>query len=230
MSDIVKAVQRGLIARGYDLGPSKDDGDPGRLTTAAIAEFQAKEKLPIKYPGTIGPTTLKALGIFEVNAADVMPPWIALAKKKMGLHEVRNNAELKAFLKSDGRALGDPSKLPWCGDFVETCIAVSLPREPMVANPYWALNWLKFGIEVPKDKPVMGAVGVKSRDGGGHVFFIVGHDNSHFHALGGNQSNSVSIVKIAKSDVKGLRFPSTYPMPAVMPSTKFNGQMAGSEA
>lgn len=231
MSDTVKAVQRALIARGYNLGPSKDDGDPGRLTTAAIADFQAKEKLPIKYPGTIGPTTLKALGIGEAVHADTVPPWVALAKKKMGLHEVRNNAELKAFLKSDGHALGDPAKLPWCGDFVETCIAVSLPREPMIANPYWALNWLKFGVEVPKTKPVMGAVGVKSRDGGGHVFFIVGHDKTHFHALGGNQSNTVSIVKIAKSDVKGLRFPSTYPMPAAaMPITTFNGQLAGSEA
>ncbi len=149
----------------------------------------------------------------------------------MGLNEVRDNKTLSAFLKSDGETLGDPAKLPWCGDFVETCIAVSLPREPMIANPYWALNWLKFGIEVPKDKPVMGAIGVAERDGGGHVFFVVGHDRDYYHALGGNQSNSVSVVRMDKGRIKGLRFPSTYPMPSVvLPYATYNGQISVNEA
>ncbi|MBP2460160.1 MULTISPECIES: hypothetical protein [unclassified Rhizobium] len=102
----------------------------------------------------------------------------SLAQTKLGLNETRENASLKAFLKSDGHALGDPAKLPWCGDFLETCIALSLLKEPMIANPYWALNWLKFGLDVPKAKPLMGVVGVKFRDGGGHVF-VVSHDKTH---------------------------------------------------
>ncbi|MEP9380673.1 hypothetical protein ABLE91_28575 [Aquabacter sp. CN5-332] len=123
---------------------------------AALTKFQADQKLDLQYPGTIGPKTLAALGIAE-PVAESLTPWIALAQRKMGLHEVRDNKALKDFLKSDGHALGDPAKLPWCGDFVETCIAVSLPREPMIDNRYWALNWPKFGVEVSKASPVMGA-------------------------------------------------------------------------
>src|SRR6478735_7918046 len=137
-----------------------------------------------------------------------LPPWIAIGKKVMGLNEITDSKELAKFLKSDGAALGDPAK-----------------------NPYWALNWLKFGVEVPKDKFLMGAIGVKKRDGGGHVFFIVGHDKDYVHALGGNQSNSVSIVKIAKKDVEGMRYPKTYPMPKkAMPTSTFNGKISTSEA
>lgn len=230
MTTTVQALQRRLIALGYDLGPGGADGIAGRMTTAAVAKFQADRKLDIQYPGTIGPKTLAALEVAE-PAVEMLPPWIDLAKRKMGLHEVRDNKALKDFLKSDGHALGDPAKLPWCGDFVETCIAVSLPNEPMITNPYWALNWLKFGVEVSKINPVMGAIGAAERDGGGHVFFVVGHDRDNYHALGGNQSNSVSIVKMPKSRVKGLRFPKSYPMPAKpLGFSVFNGQISTNEA
>lgn len=230
MDTTVQALQRRLIALGYNLGPAGADGDPGRKTIAAVAKFQADRKLDIQYPGTIGPKTLKALGI-EEQVTEILPPWVTLAKSKMGLIETRDNKALKEFLKSDGHALGDPAKLPWCGDFVETCIALSLPREPMIANPYWALNWLNFGVEVPKDNPVMGAIGAAERNGGGHVFFVVGHDKANYHALGGNQSNSVSIVKMPKDRVKGLRFPSTYPMPAKsLGFSTFNGKISVNEA
>lgn len=101
----------------------------------------------------------------------------------------------------------------------------------MVNNPYWALNWLKFGNPILKDKPVMGAIGAAERDGGGHVFFVVGHDENTYHALGGNQSNAVSIVKMPKARVKGLRFPSTYPVPAkALPFSVFNGKISNNEA
>lgn len=228
MDTTVQLVQRRLIALGYTVGKAGADGIIGRDTIAALTRFQTDKGLSLQYPGTIGPATLNALGI---DTSPMLPPWVTLAKTKMGLNEVRDNKELSAFLKSDGRTLGDPAKLPWCGDFVETCIAVSLPREPMIANPYWALNWLKFGVEISKDKPVMGAIGAAERDGGGHVFFVVGHDKNYFHALGGNQSNSISIVKMDKGRVKGLRFPSTYPMPSdVLPFTTFSGQISVNEA
>ena len=37
------------------------------------------------------------------------------------------------------------------------------------------------------------------RKGGGHVGIYVGEDNTHYHVLGGNQNNSVSVSRIAKS-------------------------------
>jgi uncharacterized protein (TIGR02594 family) len=128
----------------------------------------------------------------------------------MGLSETRNRSELMTFLRSDGNTLGDPSKLPWCGDFVQTCIAVALPREPVPVNPYWALNWLKFGRSI--DAPHLGAIAVFKRPGGGHVAFVAGHDANYVHTLGGNQSNTVSISRVKKSQLQGYRWPTTYEM------------------
>jgi hypothetical protein len=50
------------------------------------------------------------------------------------------------WLKRDGRSLGEPFKNRWCGDFVETCIRMGLPDEPLLGalgtNPYWARHSL----------------------------------------------------------------------------------------
>ncbi len=122
------------------------------------------------------------------------------------------NPALKEFLKSDGKTVGDPAKIPWCGDFVQTCLALALPREPLPPNPYGAINWLKFG---KSSKPKKGAVLVfwRGNPNGwqGHVGFYVGEDATHYHVLGGNQSDMVSITKIAKNRLRadGIRWPIT---------------------
>ena len=126
------------------------------------------------------------------------------------------------WLKRDGRSLGDPSKNPWCGDFVETCIRIGLPDEPLLGalgtNPYWARNWLMFGREV---KPITGAVLIFSRGPGGHVGFALGQDDTHFYVLGGNQSDAVTIARVAKSRLLGARWPATFPpRPQRLPTMK----------
>ena len=55
------------------------------------------------------------------------PPWHEELLRRKGLHEVRDRSRLMAWLRSDGWTLGDPAKLPWCGDAIETCIALTLP-------------------------------------------------------------------------------------------------------
>jgi hypothetical protein len=89
---------------------------------------------------------------------------------------------------------------------------MGLPDEPLLGalgtNPYWARNWLLFGQDV---KPVTGAVLVFERGSGGHVGCAVGQDDSHFFVLGGNQSDAVTIARIAKSRLLGARWPATYP-------------------
>jgi len=83
----------------------------------------------------------------EVTGIDL--PWMAEAKRVLGRHELRDNGWLRTWLRLDGKILGDPAKLPWCGDFVETCIKLALPGEPFAGalgqNPYWARNWLRLG-------------------------------------------------------------------------------------
>ncbi len=233
----IVALQRALIALGYDLGPTGADGFPERRTTAAVKQFQADRKLDVKYPGTVGPITLAALGLAGdvapepgVPAGEVVPPWIAIARSKIGLHEKIHNKKLRDWLKSDGHTLGDPSQLPWCGDFAETCLALALPNEALAGNPYWALNWRQFGR--PIDIVALGAVAAFTRPGGGHVGFIVGHDRTHYHVLGGNQQNAVTITKIGKDRLSGpLRWPSSYALPTeALPHRDIDATVSTNEA
>jgi uncharacterized protein (TIGR02594 family) len=147
----------------------------------------------------------------DASAAAETLPWVAEGLTVFGLHEVRDNARLRAWLRSDGKTLGDPAQLPWCGDYVETCIKNALPDEShpgaLGINPYWARNWLLFGAQT---EPCFGAVVVFSRGSGGHVGFAVGWDASDIYTLGGNQSDSVNVVRIARSRLLGWRWPRTF--------------------
>ncbi|MEM1298726.1 MAG: peptidoglycan-binding protein [Pseudomonadota bacterium] len=135
-------------------------------------------------------------------------PWMALAIRKKGMHEKRDNIDLRKFLKSDGKTLGDPARLPWCADFVETCIALSLPEAVLPVNPYLARNWQKFGHAVD---PCFGSVLVfwrgKISGISGHVGFYYSEDKTHYHVLGGNQSNAVTVSKIAKRRLLSAQLP-----------------------
>lgn len=141
-------------------------------------------------------------------------PWIVEGKKVFGFHELYDKPALSEWLRSDGKFLGDPSKLPWCGDYTETAIKNSLPNEVFTGavgkNPYWARNWLQFGIELRM--PLYGCVLVFGRKGGGHVGFAIGEDASHYYVLGGNQSNAVNITRITKSRLLpgGARWPKSF--------------------
>jgi len=174
-------------------------------------------------PGTIdgrwGVRTARAMRqLIAANgrAASVAPqgplPWITEAKTALGRNEARDRTWLMDCLKRDGRSLGDPSKNPWCGDFVETCIRMGLPDEPLLGalgvNPYRARNWLLFGQDT---KPFLGAVLIFERGSGGHVGFALGQDDTHFFVLGGNQSDAVTIARIAKSRLLGARWRASYP-------------------
>lgn len=178
-------------------------------------------------PGTIdglfGPKTRAAAEAWLSAGGKPAPaqssgelPWMAEAKRVLGRHEVRDNSWLRTWLKSDGRTLGDPAKLPWCGDFVETCIRLALPSEPLPGalgqNPYWARNWLMLGTLT---KPTYGAVLVFERGSGGHVGFAVGQDSTCFHVLGGNQSNAVTVARIEKVRFLGARWPASFPTRAI---------------
>lgn len=192
MSKGTALIQEGLASLGYDPGPV--DGLPGPRTFAAVDAYRAAQGAPNA----------------RAPAADL--PWMAEGKRLLGRHETRDNGFLSKWLKSDGKTLGDPAKLPWCGDFVETCIRLALPAEPFPGalgqNAYWARNWALLG---QATAPTYGAVLVFSRDGGGHVGFCMGDDSSYFHVLGGNQSNAVTVARIAKSRLLAARWPATHP-------------------
>jgi uncharacterized protein (TIGR02594 family) len=193
-----------------------DTRDPLRLIQSGLDKLGHS---PGAIDGLWGLRTARAmkalLGANGRAASVALPgplPWMTEAKSALGRHEARDRSWLMDWLKRDGRSLGDPSKNPWCGDFVETCIRVALPDEPLLGalgtNPYWARHWSLFGREV---QPSTGAVLIFARGSGGHVGFAIGQDDTHFYVLGGNQSDAVTVARIAKSRLLGARWPTTYP-------------------
>lgn len=214
-SATVKTVQELLLAASFDPGPL--DGIMGWRTRAAITKFQQAHGLQIT--GDVSPSFVERLTKKpDLRAVLEMPSWIAEGYKWLGLHELRDNAKLRGKLKADGRTLGDPAKLPWCGDFADTILRLSLPSEPpgsYPVNPYLARNWSTFGKEAPE-----GAFGAlvnfwrgKKNGTSGHVGFEVGrYSNGDLAVLGGNQSNAVTVARIGSDRLLSRRWPLSVPL------------------
>lgn len=200
------------------------DGIAGAKTRAGVRAFQKAMGLVVD--GIAGPQTWAALskmllvakkppiGIVERPSP---PPWYEELLRRKGLHETRDRSKLMAWLRSDGKTLGDPAKLPWCGDAIQTCLTLTLPDEPQPANPYLARDWLKLGI--PLETPSLGCILVfwrGSKTGtSGHVGLYAGEDaQGYLHVLGGNQSDAITIARLDKARLLGMRWPGSYPKPS----------------
>jgi len=92
-------------------------------------------------------------------------------------------------------------EIPWCGLFIAYCAHKA--GVEVVDKPLWALNWAKYGTHV--NQPMLGDVLTFKRDGGGHVGIYVGEDKTHYHIIGGNQGNEVSIMRIARGRLHEAR-------------------------
>jgi uncharacterized protein (TIGR02594 family) len=126
---------------------------------------------------------VKHIGVKEIVGKQHNPTILSWAKA-LGLEKVYTNDEI-----------------PWCGLFVAYCAhAAGLD---VVKHPLWALNWNKYG-NVAKFA-MLGDVLTFTRNGGGHVGIYVGEDATHYHVLGGNQNNSVSVSRIAKDRLSQAR-------------------------
>jgi len=126
---------------------------------------------------------VKQLGVKEIVGKEHNPVILNWAKE-LGLSKVYTNDEI-----------------PWCGLFIAYCChAAGLE---VVERPLWALNWNKYGTKA--EVPMLGDILTFKRNGGGHVGLYVGEDITHYHVLGGNQNNSVSVSRIAKSRLNQAR-------------------------
>ena len=136
---------------------------------------------------------------------ETAPKILVEAVKHIGVKEIVGKQHNPTIL-SWARALGlekdyTNDEIPWCGLFVAYCAhAAGLD---VVKHPLWALNWNKYG-NVAK-VAMLGDVLTFTRNGGGHVGIYVGEDATHYHVLGGNQNNSVSVSRIAKDRLSQAR-------------------------
>ncbi|EDR9795743.1 TIGR02594 family protein, partial [Salmonella enterica subsp. enterica serovar Zongo] len=79
-------------------------------------------------------------------------------------------------------------------------------------------------------QPALGCVAVFTREGGGHVGFVVGqNEKGDLMVLGGNQSDAVNIRSFPRSRVSGYRWPVGVPdEPQALPT--LNAEKSTSEA
>jgi uncharacterized protein (TIGR02594 family) len=112
------------------------------------------------------------------------------------------NPKITSWAHECGIGAYSTDAIPWCGLFM----AVSAKRAGWArpGNPLWARDWATWG------KPrvggaLLGDVLVFPRGSGGHVAMYVGEDATHYHILGGNQSNMVCIVRKPKKPILAVR-------------------------
>lgn len=168
--------------------------------------------------------------MYPKKPASAAIPWIDAARSKIGEKEVpgpKHNNWIAAGWAKLGAGWFNDDETPWCGFFVAWAL-----KEAGLPYPKEFPRAASFRTYGTACAPQLGAIGVKARKGGNHVFFIVGEtpDKRYFKALGGNQSNAVNIMDIAKSDVDAIRWPPGTPIVAtglpVMPA----GQISRNES
>jgi uncharacterized protein (TIGR02594 family) len=130
---------------------------------------------------------------------ETSPRILVQAVKQLGVKEIvgkEHNPVILSWAKELKLAsVYNSDEIPWCGLYIAyICKMAGLD---VVKKPLWALSWSNWGTEV--NEPMLGDVLTFKRKGGGHVGIYVGEDNTHYHVLGGNQNNSVSVSRIAKS-------------------------------
>lgn len=139
------------------------------------------------------------------------PRWMIEARKLIGAAEIpgpKHNPWIVAGWKRLGAGWFTDDETPWCGLFVAHCIeAAGLPYPKLFPR---AKAWADWGQPC---SPTVGAVVVFGRQGGGHVGFLVGESPTDYYVLGGNQSNAVNIMPIAKHRMLAIRWPASLGKP-----------------
>jgi uncharacterized protein (TIGR02594 family) len=127
------------------------------------------------------------------------------ALKLFGTREVagpKNNPTIVGWAKEVSTTYpGDATA--WCGLFKSIIAKRAGWDYHPNGNALWARNWLDWGVK--QKVAMLGDTIIFERGKGGHVALYVGEDDTHYHILGGNQSDGVNIVRKAKKLALGIR-------------------------
>ena len=133
--------------------------------------------------------------------------WLAEARKHIGLKEIpgaKHNPIIQAWLKDLGAWWKD-DETPWCGVFVAHCLKAGGRDIPK--NWFRAKEYENYGLKLKQ--PAYGCIATFTREGGGHVGFVVGEtEDGQLLIQSGNQSNGVNIRAFPKSRATSYRWPS----------------------
>lgn len=145
------------------------------------------------------------------------PAWVKFGRGDIGQREIvgpKHNPWIAKGWARLGWGGYNSDETPWCGFAVADWLnRAGLPYPKAFPS---AASYAAYGDAV---KPMLGAIGVKKRKGGNHVFIIVGitPDGQYYKALGGNQGNMVSIVDIPVETVNFVRWPKGQPRTDYLP-------------
>ena len=157
-------------------------------------------------------------------------PWIERARAYIGTREIKgpkHESRILGWWKAIKRGGIKDDETPWCAAFVggvlEECGIASSRFES-------ARSYLEWGTALPS--PVYGCVVVFTREGGGHVGFVVGKDRTgNLMVLGGNQGDAVNIKPFALGRVSGYRWPKGVAIQGgKLPTIASNGALSSNEA
>ncbi|WP_413061942.1 TIGR02594 family protein [Sphingomonas carotinifaciens] len=152
------------------------------------------------------------------------PAWLRRARARIGVRETPgtgNSPIIMGWAKRLGmKVLGiayNADSVPWCGVFVAEALTaggIDLAAEGLhrMRIAVRAKAWADWGSALRPDRVAPGAVLVFDRAGGGHVGFYVGEDDRHYHVLGGNQSDAVNVMRLAKDRCVAIRWPRGEPV------------------
>lgn len=228
-SEEVKLIQKALKKMDIDIGEAGVDGIYGNDGHYAVKIFQENyepthrtHKYAWSEPdGVVGKNTLLAMDEalvagWKYKEPDYKKaPWIKIAESQIGVSEYAGkhseNPQIREYFKAGKYlwATDDSGAVnAWCGCFVAWVMKES--GNPVTDKAFRAKSWAEYGKKI--NEPVHGAIGVKSRKGGGHTAFIVGKskDGKYFYMLGGNQSDQVKVSKYRKEDWDTFVVPSDY--------------------
>lgn len=154
-----------------------------------------------------------------------LPNTIKLALAEYGVQEVVGKGSNKTIIgwrdelnQAGVKVVGySDDDIPWCGLFA-AIITIRRMKNPaeVVKEPLWARNWARYGVQQKFSQPGLGDILVFERGSGGHVGFYVAEDATAYHVLGGNQSNRVSIARVAKDRCIAARRPPYVTVPAAV--------------
>lgn len=134
------------------------------------------------------------------------PQWLAIARPLTGLHEIpgaEHSPEILGMWRAIKRSGIQSDEVPWCAAFVGACLERAGIRSSRFES---AASYLTWGMRL--DGPCHGCIVIFSRNGGGHVGFVVGLDpDGRLLVLGGNQGDEVSVKAFPRDRVTGYRWP-----------------------
>lgn len=206
------------------------DGNRGSLTNEAIVAF--KRSVGFLARAFYGPLTHEALLGFPHSAKPTSHPypWYREGELILGLHESTHHSRLKAWFDKSVAWI-NPKEIAWCGAFVATCLRKWNPAAELPGNPLGARQWGGFGEACTPQRGAVLTFWRGSKSGWqGHVGFYAGEDATAFHVLGGNQSNAVTITRIARDRLLQSRWPKGVTQPRHIRRLTATGQFSTNEA